>query len=75
MSIVIRLNDLLTKTGEFDEVYLNGELYSYYLLEASNNPLVHIDLVETIYPVISESDEEYYEANTTKAKAYYTTIV
>lgn len=47
MSRVIRLNDLIAKLEYIDGLYINGVYYTDDVIEANNNPLVHIDFVDT----------------------------
>jgi hypothetical protein len=71
MSRVIRLNDLITQTDYLDTIYLNGIVYWDNLLEASKNPLVHIDLVE----IHQEEGYGAYGTTTALAYTYHVTIV
>lgn len=71
MSRVIRLNDLIAQLDYLDTIYLNGILYYDNLLEASKNPLVHIDLIEKGY----EEGPGAYGTTTYIDYTYHVTIV
>ena len=71
MSRVMRLSDLIMQIEYFDTIYLNGTVYTANIIEASKNPLVHIDFVDTdIAEQISSNGKELV----IKAIYYVTTI-
>lgn len=71
MSRVMRLSDLIMQIEYFDTIYLNGTVYTANIIEASKNPLVHIDFIDTdIAEHISSNGKELV----IKAIYYVTTI-
>lgn len=71
MSRVIRLQDLLRKIGNCEEVYLNGKDVDYIPKEELGNPLVHIDFIE----ILASFDSQYDDIPGTDIYAYYVTIL
>ena len=71
MSQVIRLQDLLRKIGNCEEIHINGKVIYKFSEEELGNPLVHIDFIE----ILASFDSQYDDIPGMDICAYYVTIV